>query len=222
MLKNTIARAYAWLLAIFGVVTLVVIGTPSAIADPTVLGVNGTTVNIPLPILDTISGALEVNHGELKHLPGYTVVKVDYPASLGLLTLGGPGYDKSVSIGVQKTVAEIRNAQNGDSSVPVKLACYSQGADVCTQVNDELASTGYDQSSISYLLLGNVDNAEAGIKVRFPYIDEKGVFIPLAGLTLGNATPTTGSDAQITQLLYEYDGFARAPEYPLNLLADLN
>lgn len=219
-----IPRVMRWLIAYLAALTVMIVGMPIAFAGPTVIGVNGTTVHIPMlaPVFDAVAGALEVNHGELKHLPGYDVVKVDYPASLGLLTLGGPGYDKSVDIGVQKTVAEIKKAQNGDSSVPVKLACYSQGADVCTQVNDELASSGYDQSSVSYLLFGNVDNAEAGVKVRFPYVGEKGVFIPLAGLTLGSATPTTGSDAQITQLLYEYDGFARAPEYPLNLLADLN
>ena len=190
-----------------------------AVADPTVIGVDGTTVHIPIDILD---GALDVNHGELKELPGYDVVTIDYPRSLGLLTLGGPGYDKSVNIGKTKTIEEIKKAQNGDPSVPVKLACYSQGADVCTQVNDELRESGYDQSNVSYLLFGNVDNAEAGVKVRFPYVSEKGVFIPIAGITFGNATPTSGSNAQITQLLYEYDFFARAPEYPLNLLTDLN
>lgn len=204
---------------LFAISTAAIIGSPHAIAGPTVIGVDGTTVHIPIDIFD---GALDVNHRELQKLPGYDVVTIDYPRSFGILTLGGPGYDKSVSIGKQKTITEIKKAQNGDPSVPVKLACYSQGADVCTQVNEELWKSGYDQSAISYLMLGSVDNAEAGAKVRFPYIGEKGVFIPFAGVTLGNAKPTSGSDAQITQLLYEYDFFARAPQYPLHLISLLN
>lgn len=219
MLMYRATRATRWVVSLLAAAVAMVITIPYATANPTVIGVDGTTVHIPIDIID---GALDVNHGMLKKLPGYDVVTVDYPRSFGLLTLGGPGYDKSVSIGKQNTIKEIKKAQNGDPSVPVKLACYSQGADVCTQVNDELRRSGYDQSSVSYLLLGNVDNAEAGVKVRFPYISEKGVFIPIAGVTLGNVTPTSASDAQITQLLYEYDFFARAPQYPLNLIADLN
>lgn len=219
MLGYCTMRAKRRMVALLAATASLAITVPCAIADPTVIGVDGTTVHLPIDITD---GALDVNHGELKKLPGYDVVTINYPRSLGLLTLGGPGYDESVNIGKAETIEEIKKAQNGDPSVPVKLACYSQGADVCTQVNDELRESGYDQSNVSYLLFGNVDNAEAGVKVRFPYVSEKGVFIPIAGITFGNATPTSASDAHITQLLYEYDFFARAPEYPLNLLTDLN
>lgn len=201
------------------VVGMVCLGIASANAGPTVIGVDGTTVHIPIDILD---GALDVNYGALRKLPGYDVVTVKYPRSFGILTLGGPGYDKSVAIGKAGTIDQIKKAQNGDPTVPVKLACWSQGADVCTQVNDQFFEEGYNQSSVDYLLFGNVDNAYGGCKVWIPKIGKNGIFIPGAGVTLGNATPTKASDAHITELLYEYDGFARAPEYPINILADLN
>lgn len=203
-----------FLLGVLGLVS-----GPQAIAGPTVIGVDGTTVNFPIDFLD---GALEVNHEYYQKLPGYTVVEVDYPRSFGILTLGGPGYDKSVSIGKKETIKQIKKAQDGKTDVPVKVVCYSQGADACTQANDFLRNENYDQSSVSYLFLGNVNNADGGLKVRIPKIGKKGVFIPGPGVTLGRATATAASDAEIVSLYYEYDGFARAPEYPLNLLADIN
>lgn len=216
---SLLTRVKEWTVALIVVTCSFIINIATSSANPTVIGVDGTKVHIPI---NFFGSALAVNHGMLKKLPGYNVVTVKYPRSFGILTLGGPGYDRSVAIGKTATIKQIKKAQNGDPNVSVKLACYSQGADVCTQVNDQLYSEGYSQTGVEYLLLGNVDNAYGGSKVWIPHIGKNGVFIPGPGVTLGNATPTKASDAKITQLLYQYDGFARAPEYPMNILADLN
>ncbi|USN96521.1 MAG: PE-PPE domain-containing protein [Candidatus Nomurabacteria bacterium] len=205
--------------ALFVTVIMAIAIAPRAIAGPTVVGVDGTIVQLPIDILE---GALALNDNMLTKLPGYQEVVVKYPQSFGLFTFSAIGYDKSVAIGKAGTINAIKQAQNGDPSVPVKVACHSQGSDVCTQANDQLRNDGYNQSSVTYFLEGNVDNAYLGIKVWIPHIGKNGVFIPGPGVTLGNATPTAGSDAQINQVSYEYDGFARTPEYPINLLADLN
>lgn len=224
-------------LAVFATILAVVFVAPMAITGavsspetippgPTVIGVDGTTVNRSIPIVSDIVGlfldsVLNFNQGEYMNLPGYNVVINDYPRSFGLLTLGGPNYDDSVAQGVAGAISYIRLAQNGDSSVPVKLVCLSQGGDVCSQTNDQLRAEGYDQSNVTYIMLGSVSNADGGLKVRIPRFGN-GIFIPGPGVTLGVATPTTGSDATIIQVSYEYDGFARAPEYPINVLAVVN
>lgn len=224
VLRARIARAIAAALAM--VMTAFVV-TLQATAEPTVIGVNGTTVNLPIERIEEALGvkifesALDFNKGALRNL-GYKVVKADYPASFGILTLGGPEYDKSVAIGKASTIGLIKEAQNGDSSVPVIVSCYSQGADVCSQANAQLWSEGYDQTKVTYFLLGNVDAAAGGLKVRIPDLGKNGIYIPGPGVTLGNTPPTTASDAQIIQVSFEYDGFARAPRYPINLLAVAN
>lgn len=219
---------------VMGVVAAIVVAmmtalvvAPCAKTEPTVIGVNGTTVNLPIEEFEKalgikiFYGALDFNNDVLRNM-GYRVVEVDYPASFGIMTLGGPEYDKSVAIGKAGTISEIKTAQNGDPTVPVVVSCYSQGADACTQANAQLWKEGYDQSSVTYIMLGNVDAADAGLKVRIPNLGRNGVYIPGPGVTLGNAEPTSASDARIVQVTYEYDGFGRAPRYPLNVLAVIN
>lgn len=219
MLRYCPTRPKRLFIALSTLFTILFAGSPNAIADPTVIGVDGTTIAKNLPFLE---GALALNHGMLLGLEGFRRVIVDYPQSFGILTLSSTGYDKSVAIGKAGTITAIKQAQNGDPSVPVKVACLSQGSDVCTQANDQLHAEGYNQSNVEYFLEGNVDNAYLGMKVWIPRIGQHGVFVPGPGVTLGAATPTSGSDARINQVSYEYDGFARTPEYPINLLADLN
>lgn len=219
MLRYCSTRLKRLLIALPALFAAMFAVAPNAIADPTVVGVDGTTLAKNLPFLE---GALALNNGMLLGLEGFRRVIVDYPQSFGMFTLSPIGYDKSVAIGKVGTINAIKHAQNGDPSVPVKVACLSQGSDVCTQANDQLYAEGYNQSNVEYFLEGNVDNAYLGAKVWIPRIGQHGVFVPGPGVTLGAATPTSGSDAKINQVSYEYDGFARTPEYPLNLLADLN
>lgn len=228
-MKHSVVALLTALIAVFLMTSVI---EPSASAatippGPTVIGVDGTTVNRSIPIPSDVvapfqGSVLDFNDGEYLNLSGYSVVINDYPRSFGLLSLGGPDYDDSVAQGVAGAKSYIRLAQDGDPSVEIKLVCQSQGADVCSQTNDQLVAEGYDQSSITYILLGNVDNAAGGLKTRIPKIGDRGIFIPGPGVTLGNTKPTTGSDATIIQVSYEYDFFARTPEYPLNLIADLN
>lgn len=219
MLNNFSTRLKRLYIVLSALLTTLFVATPHATAEPTVVGVDGTTLVKNLPFLE---GALALNHGMLLGLEGFRRVIVDYPQSFGIFTLSPIGYDKSVAIGKSGTMNAIKQAQNGDPTVPVKVACLSQGSDVCTQANDQLYAEGYNQSNVEYFLEGNVDNAYLGMKVWIPRIGQHGVFVPGPSVTLGAATPTSGSDAKINQVSYEYDGFARTPEYPINLLADLN
>lgn len=212
MLKRTVAAlATAQAVAIPFVPAVVT-------ADSTVIGVDGTRVNLPI---DLGPHALDFDHGAFKNQPDSNDVTVAYPGTFGLMTLGGPNYDDSVAEGKMGTMIAIKLAKGN----PTTVICYSQGADACSQANAQLREEGVNQSNVTYWMLGNVDNADGGAKTRMNIIGiifGGPLFIPGPGVTLGNVPPTSSSDAHINQVSYEYDGFARAPKYPINLLADLN
>lgn len=200
------------------VTTLFFVALPIAAADSTVIGVDGTRVNLPV---DLGPHALDFAHGAFKNAPGTSTVTVAYPGTFGVLTLGGPNYDDSVAKGTTGAITAITRTRGGATTV----ICYSQGADACTRANAQLQQAGYNQSGVTYWLLGNVDNADGGAKTRMNAIATifgGPMFIPGPGVTLGTTAPTSASDAHVYQVSFEYDGFARAPKYPINLLADLN
>ncbi|MGA7050836.1 MAG: PE-PPE domain-containing protein [Mycobacterium sp.] len=70
-------------------------------------------------------------------------------------------------------------------------------------------------SDLSFMLIGNGDNPNGGVFSRFSFN------IPILDITTAGATP---SDTPYPTTIYtlQYDGLANFPQYPLDVVADLN
>ncbi len=124
--------------------------------------------------------------------------------------------DDSVAHGVNDLDTAIKEQFAAGNNVVV--FGYSQGAAVASQEMAQLAASSNPPRSdqLSLVLVGNPSNPNGGLNQRFP-----GVFLPSLGTTF-NYTPTASNTYPIAVYTQEYDGFANFPQYPLNLLADLN
>ncbi|MGA7052417.1 MAG: PE-PPE domain-containing protein [Mycobacterium sp.] len=70
-------------------------------------------------------------------------------------------------------------------------------------------------SDLSFMLIGNGDNPNGGVFSRFTF------HVPILDITTAGPTP---SDTPYPTTIYtlQYDGLANFPQYPLNIVADLN
>jgi len=96
---------------------------------------------------------------------------------------------------------------------------YSQSAIIASLEMQKLAAMGPMAPSadqLHFVLVGNEMNPNGGMLARFP-----GLSIASLGLTFYGGTP---ADTIYPTDIYtlEYDGFADFPQYPLNVLSDLN
>ncbi|MGO9385581.1 MAG: PE-PPE domain-containing protein [Mycobacterium sp.] len=69
--------------------------------------------------------------------------------------------------------------------------------------------------NLNFTLVGDPSNPNGGLFARFP-----GLSLPSLGLTFGTATPDNSFPTRIDTI--EYDGFADFPQYPIDVLSDLN
>jgi len=130
--------------------------------------------------------------------------------------LGNLTYSQSLAQGVTL----LNNAINSTLSNPANTALvfgYSQSAEIA---NDEIvalmaAGSPY-QGQLSFMLVGDPNNPDGGLLERFP-----GFYIPFLDAAFNGATPPN-SPYPTTIYTAQYDGVADAPQYPLDILADVN
>lgn len=138
----------------------------------------------------------------------YTPEQV-YPFT-GVRSLTG---DASVAQGVQILNNEILGLlHSGDTSIGV--FGYSQGATIASMTMQLLHAEGVASSAVHFVLIGD-STPNGGIGERF-----FGLSLPSLGTTYNGSTPSNLYPTTIYTL--EYDMYADFPQYPLNLLADLN
>lgn len=134
----------------------------------------------------------------------------------GLFPLEGPyelTLNQSVAEGVTILNDQIENdIKAGDVTT---VFAYSQSAEIASQEMTALAAAGEPSSKVNFVLVGDVDNPDGGLLERFA-----GLSLPSLGITFNGATPSDLYPTDIYTL--EYDGFADFPQYPSNVLADLN
>jgi hypothetical protein len=134
----------------------------------------------------------------------------EYPGTLGLINgLDAPTGDQSVADGQQGIAARLPDPSTSDT---VTVVAFSEGA---VAASHEISALG-PSDNVNFVLAGNPERPNGGILARFP----AGTYIPILGITGGNATPATG--APVAMVTQQNDGIADAPAYPLNLVADLN
>lgn len=94
---------------------------------------------------------------------------------------------------------------------------YSQSATIATEeINALMAAGSHYQGQLSFTLVGNPNNPVGGILERFP-----GFYIPFLDVAFDGATPPN-SPYPVSIYTAQYDGIADLPQYPINLISDLN
>jgi PE-PPE domain len=122
----------------------------------------------------------------------------------------------SVSTGLADLQAAIAAQQLNDPGDPFLVEGYSQSAVITVDEENQLLQSGQPTSDLTLLLLGSLNRPDGGIFERFP-----GLVIPgTAGFDFDGAEPTDG--ATTIDIANQYDFFADFPQYPINLVADLN
>lgn len=127
-------------------------------------------------------------------------------------------FDQSVSIGVAQLDAAIK--QQLAAGHDTVVFGYSQSSTVATE---EMIALGRlpvglrpDPSQLAFVLTGNPNNPNGGLLTRFPDF-----YIPFLNVHFNGVTP---ADSPYPTYIYtaQYDGIAHTPQYPLNVISDLN
>ena len=158
-------------------------------------------------------------------------VAVDYPASFfpvilfGLKQLVSPTWDVSVGTGVNNLRAALQTAFSQDPTGHFYLTGYSQGGTVvsdfkATYPNLPLLQDLPPKDQVTFVMAANPNRPNGGLITRagilpFPFT------IPILNLTVGTPAPTD-TGIKTTDIVVQYDGVSDFPEYPINVLADLN
>jgi hypothetical protein len=98
---------------------------------------------------------------------------------------------------------------------PYLVEGYSQSASIAVEEKNALLEAG-QQPNVTFLLLGDPSNPDGGITERFVGLD-----IPGIGPAFDDVLPTDAGISTI-DITNQYDGFADFPEYPINVISDLN
>jgi hypothetical protein len=175
-----------------------------------ILGPSG----FPVPPLTYLNAANKL-YIQVLH-PGATPLPLTTPE--GLYPITGVNTLK-INNSVTQGVATLNNAilQQIAAGNHVDVFGYSQSSTVSSLLMSQLATEHVPSGDVSFILVGDPSNPNGGFLERFV-----GVSAPSFGLT-ASITGATPSNLYPTSIYTkEYDGFADFPQYPVNLLSDLN
>ncbi|MEN4476762.1 PE-PPE domain-containing protein [Mycolicibacterium cosmeticum] len=148
---------------------------------------------------------------------GYTFEPVSWPSQIPFTTNwdGSSGYEQSQRAGLANLQALVNPAlETGD---PVAVVGYSSGANVVVREMRYLKSIGApDADRLSFTLIASMNRPNGGLAARFP-----GLFVPFVNVKFDGTTPAD-TPYKITDVSWQYDPVSDFPNYPLNVLADLN
>lgn len=141
----------------------------------------------------------------------YAPIGVDYPAGLPV--------DHTVRIGLTDLQAAMAQQQASDPGAPYLIEGYSLSALIAVELKRQLAAmvnAGQPAPEVTLALFGSGNRPSGGL---FERLD--GLYVPVLGVDANGAEPT---DLGIPTIDFaaQYDGGADFPQYPINLLADLN
>jgi PE-PPE domain/PE family len=130
--------------------------------------------------------------------------------------------DLTLDISLARGVTELDNAINSaitpilhGGTGTISVLGYSQSSIIASLEMPKLIAEGFTANQINFTLLGDPSAPNGGLFARFP-----GLSLPSLGVTFGTSTPSNLFPTSIYTL--EYDGFADFPQYPINILSDLN
>jgi PE-PPE domain len=151
--------------------------------------------------------------------PGTTDTVTVLPTPEQLFPL--PGFSQ-LTVG-QSMVQGLQDLQTALASEPpgtdTIVFGYSQSATIATDELDEIANGTVSRppspAELAFVLVGDPNNPDGGLLERFD-----GFYVPGFNLAFNGATPDSVYPTDV--YTHEYDGAADFPQYPLNLLADVN
>ncbi|CAN5186389.1 hypothetical protein BH09ACT8_BH09ACT8_11690 [soil metagenome] len=147
------------------------------------------------------------------------LVPVVYPGGVIPPFIGTTPYDLSVAEGVLNLRTALDSQLSDHPDDPVVIFGYSQSANVVAKTLREFAADPTSAPStdqVSFVVIGDPNRPNGGLLARMPVAQ-----IPILNIGADGAMPTdTGYHA--TDIAFRYDPIADFPQYPLNLLADLN
>ena len=132
-------------------------------------------------------------------------------------------FDQSAAQGEQILDTAILNqiaTGDVDAANPVVVSGWSQSSVISSLLMPELASQGVPSDDVHFVLVGDESAPNGGMLERFDLPAGTQPSIPSLGLTFSGPE---ASDLYPTDVYtHEYDGFADFPQYPVNVLSDLN
>ncbi|MGV0992284.1 MAG: PE-PPE domain-containing protein [Mycobacterium sp.] len=132
--------------------------------------------------------------------------------------LTGAKFDVSVASGLNQLNSDLVGAYSPSAQTPDVIFGYSQGATVATREKAILTKlSAQDQANINFVLIGNPNRPNGGLFERLAMFGT----VPILDATFGLPTPTDTAMSTV-DIAFKYDGVADFPQYPINLLADLN
>ena len=175
--------------------------------------------NIFKPVGHIGDGYIDVNNGA-SPFHDWAYQAVEWPAEISLPLPGHWTYEASQQQGVHNIDGAIGDALPtlGPGEKVVAFG-YSSSANVMVRemrqlINQPGGPTATGQ--LQFFLMGNPNRPNGGILQRFA-----GLYIPLLDIRLDGSTPVD-TPYQTTDISWEYDTASDFPNYPINLLADLN
>jgi PE-PPE domain/PE family len=134
--------------------------------------------------------------------------------------LGNMTFGQSVAAGVNALHDALLNPITGviTQGKTALVFGYSQSATIATNEIRALMASGAiaNPDQLAFMLIGNPNNPVGGLLERFP-----GFYIPFLDVAFNGATPPNSPFATWIYTA-QYDGIADAPQYPLNILSDVN
>jgi hypothetical protein len=204
--------------------------TPLVVQPP----LQGTTVGLviggsgqPIPPPSSVTAALNYFNQIFTVLPSNAHALFTPEGLYPLTGVKSLTLDVSVAQGVQILDSAIKNTLAGNPTGSVAVFGISQSADISSLEMENLANPVLNPSpptanQLGFVLLGDQMNPNGGILARFNgFPAGQPLQIPSLGITFYGATPSnTIYPTNVYSL--EYDGYADFPQYPINLISDLN
>jgi PE-PPE domain len=193
-------------------------GPPVAFAADMALILGGSGLpNPPQSAVDAVVQLYLVPNGYGAYTPQVLITPEQLYPITGVNSLSA---DTSVAQGVTILDSAIRQ-QIADGNHVVVFG-YSQSAAVASQEEAQLAASSNlpSPSQLSFVLLGDPSNPDGGFNQRFA-VPGAPLSLPSLGQTFDYA-PAANNTSPTAVYTQEYDGFADFPQYPIDLLADLN
>ncbi|ORV94312.1 hypothetical protein AWC11_04155 [Mycobacterium interjectum] len=198
-------------------------GTAAPAAGITNLILGASGYPIPWQIPEYVTLLPQIYLDQLWN-PGMSGTNIGIATPEGLYPLTGIKdltFDVSAARGVMILDNAIQSTIASGAS-QINVFGYSQSANIVSQemmalnpTNTPGGSTLPPGVTLNFTLVGDVSNPNGGLLTRFP-----GLSLPSLGLTFGLATPDNSFPTKIFTI--EYDGFADFPQYPLNIVSDVN
>ena len=203
-----LAGASMTLLALVAVISVPVAKADDPDAELNALMMGGT--GMPVPSSEWMDSIIN-DYIDPATGADYTAQVVPTPANLPV--------DLSVQNGLADLQTAMATQQLADPGAPYVIEGYSMSALIAVDEEEQLASmtaAGQSVPDVTVALFGSGNRPNGGIYERLD-----GLYVPGAGVDANGAEPTDLGIPTI-DVADQYDGLADVPQYPANLVADLN